>query len=98
LASIPDPAAPKETGEENTEEEKKAIEKLAEEATAKNSETEKENEELEKIQSKVKIEARNHDYENNNECAVVRLRNFREPKAEEASKGLTITDVAEGDE
>lgn len=69
----------KEDGSAPTEEEKQQVEKEIEETKSKNDKINKENEELAQIQSKIKIEFRNHSFEDSNECALIKLKNFREP-------------------
>ena len=84
LQSIPEMPQPGEDGAEPPEEEKQNVQKKIEEATAANDATTKENEDLAKIQSKVKINYRPHpDPTTREEVALVRLNNYREPKPEE---------------
>lgn len=91
----------KEDGTPLSEEEKHAIEKQIEEIKHENESTLKENEELAQLQSKIKIEYRNHSFEENQEVALVKLLNFREPPkavpvaATEAMKKLTDKKLAE---
>lgn len=73
---------PKEDGAEITEEEKQEYEKQVAEVTAKNEIIHKENEVLAQLQSKIRIEYRDHKFEESNECALIKLKNFREPPKE----------------
>jgi hypothetical protein len=73
----------KEDGTEITEEEKLEYERLVAEANAKNDFLHKENEELAVLQAKIRIEYRDHKFDESNECAFVKLLNFREPPKEQ---------------
>ena len=72
----------KEDETEFTEEEKLEHEKKVEEVKTKNDQIKKENDELANLQSKIKIEFRNHNFEESNEWALVKLSNYREPPKE----------------
>jgi hypothetical protein len=75
-----------------TEEEKAAIEKQIEEVKAQNEAIEKANEELAQLQSRIRIEYRDYNYDESSECALVKLLNFREaPKEVSALNGAEST-------
>lgn len=91
LIELPTIPEAKEDGTPLTEEEKQAIEKQIEETKQQNKIIEKENEELAQLQNKIKIEYRNHNFDDSRECALVKLSNFREkappaPAANESPK------------
>lgn len=83
---VPEAPEPKEEGAEITEEEKANFDKSVEEAKTKNEQIHKENEELAQMQSKIKIEFRSHNFEDNNECALIKLKNYREPPKEQPAQ------------
>jgi hypothetical protein len=76
LPTIPEA---KEDGTPLTEEEKQVYQKEIEETKARNDKLVKDNEELSQMQSKIRIDYRNHKFEESNECALVTLLNYREP-------------------
>jgi TolA-binding protein len=79
---IPPVPEPVEEGKEVTEEEKQDHEKKIEEIKTKNDQIRKENEQLAVLQGKIKIEYRDYSFEDSNECAVVKLLNYREAPKE----------------
>ena len=81
-------------GNEPSEEEKQVAHKRIEEVTKVNTENEKFNEEVLKIQSKVKISYRPPpDNAALNECALMRVNNFREQKADEADPNASVESI-----
>lgn len=86
-----------------SEEETKAWEAECAKIKAENAKVQERNEVVKKLGEKIKIEWRSHDYADNNECAIVRIENFREPPAEEeegegqeASKDHSKANVSKG--
>lgn len=82
LVEVPTIPETQEDGTPLPEEEKQAIEKQIQEAKTQNEAIEKENQVLEQLKSKIKIEYRDHDYNESNECALIKLSNFREAPKE----------------
>ena len=84
LPTIPEA---KDDGTPLTEEEKQSIEKQIEEVKTQNDAIEKENDELAQLQNKIRIEYRSHDFDQNKECALVKLLNFREVQKDPVATG-----------
>ncbi len=82
---VPEVPGPDENGNEPSEDEKQRVQKDIEATNLTNADIEKVNEELQKIQAKVKIGYRPHpEPSSREEVALMRLNNYREPKPEEA--------------
>lgn len=92
---VPEIPQPDAEGNEIPEEEKIAIQKRIDEVTKVNSENEKFNEEVQRIQSKVKISYRLPvDNASLNECALLRINNYREQKPEDADPNASVESAA----
>lgn len=79
LQPLPEMPVPGEDGSEPSEEEKAAVQKKIEEITKLNLEAEKVNEDINKIQAKVKIAYRAAvDFAQKNEVGLMRINNYRE--------------------
>lgn len=77
-------------GNEPSEEEKAAVQKKIDETTKLNHEAEKFNEEITKLQSKIKIEYRKM-VDPKNECALMRINNYRENKSEDTIEPANVS-------
>lgn len=88
---VPEMPQPDAEGNEPSEEEKTVVQKRIEEVTKINNENEKFNDEVHKIQSKVKIAYRPQiDNAVRNECALLRVNNHREPRLEDVDPNNSI--------
>lgn len=67
---------------EATEEEKTAHEKEVSAAKSRNLHVEEQNENMKQLKEKVKVDFREVDYKENNECCVVKIENYRDPPVE----------------
>ena len=77
-------------GNEPSEEEKTTVQKKIDEITKHNHEAEKFNEEITKLQSKIKIEYRKM-ADPKNECALMRINNYRENKSEDTIEAANVS-------
>jgi len=86
-STLPSPDMPvaDEEGNEPSEEDKATVTKQIDAIAAQNAEIEKRNEALAKIQSKIKIVERAH-VKDTNECGLLRVNNYREPRPNEISE------------
>lgn len=83
---LPEMPQPDAEGNEPSEDEKAAVQKKIEEITKVNAENDKFNDEVVKFQSKVKIAYRAAvDNQTRNECALMRVNNYREQRPEDAT-------------
>ena len=83
ILPLPEMPVPDETGAEPSEEAKAAVQKQIDDISKVNAQAEKDNEEIAKIQSKVKIAYRPL-ADQKNEVALMRVNNFRMQQAEES--------------
>ena len=84
LQTLPEMPPNDENGNEPSEEEKQAFQKKTEEITKSNQEQEKINDDINKIQSKVKLAYRPQiDPTKTNEVGLMRVNNYREPKLDD---------------
>jgi len=81
LVEVPEMPGLDAEGNDPTEEEKAQAQQMIDAANAKNAEIEKQNEYVNKLKSKVKVEVRPH-IEGGSECAFLKLNNYREPRPE----------------
>ena len=90
IDDIPEMPGPDAEGNEPSEEAKAEVQKLVEDITSRNAESEKINEDIDKIQSKIKINFRPPiDPEHGAaECALMRINNYRELKGEESDTNI----------
>ena len=68
-----------EDGTPLSEEDKQNLQKQIEEIKVQNENILKKNEDLNRFKAKIRVEYRNHNFADNNECALIKLLNFREP-------------------
>lgn len=91
IHNVPEMLLPDAEGNEPNEDDKAVVQKKIEEITKQNQENEKFNDDVHRIQSKVKIAYRGLiDNANKNECALMRVNNHREPRIDDLDPNNSI--------